>query len=129
MRQKKDPLLLTEVELEFMNILWDLGQGGVQDILDNLGKQRQLAYTSAATIMRILEEKGFVSSTKISRMYCYSPNLSKQAHQSRLLQSMAHKAFDDTPVNMVARLIEDEELSKENLDAIRKMLDAKTKSE
>jgi len=123
MRRKKDSLLLTEVELEFMNILWDLGQGGVQDILDKLGPQRQLAYTSAATIMRILEEKDFVTSTKVSRMYCYTPNLSKEAHQTRLLQSIAHKAFDNTPVNMVARLIEGAELSEENLEEIRKILD------
>jgi len=126
MRRKKDSLLLTEVELEFMNILWDLGQGGVQDILDKLGPQRQLAYTSAATIMRILEEKDFVTSTKVSRMYCYTPNLSKEAHQTRLLQSIAHKAFDNTPVNMVARLIEGAELSEENLEEIRKILDSRS---
>ena len=43
--------LLTEVELEFMNELWALGEGTVRDVLDQLPKERNLAYTSAATIL------------------------------------------------------------------------------
>ena len=54
MRPKKKTEMLTEVELEFMSRLWDLGEGTVRDVLDALSEGRRLAYTSAATILRIL---------------------------------------------------------------------------
>ncbi len=57
---------LTEVELEFMTKLWDLGEATVREVQDALGPTRKLAYTSAATILRILEQKGFVTSAKQS---------------------------------------------------------------
>ena len=60
MRKKKSRHLLTEVELEFMNELWALKQGSVREVLAQLPAERNLAYTSGATILRILEEKGFV---------------------------------------------------------------------
>ena len=56
--KKKKSELLTEVELEFMNELWALGEGTVRDVLERLPEDRNLAYTSGATILRILEQKG-----------------------------------------------------------------------
>ena len=64
MRKRKSNEFLTEVELEFMTELWKLGEGSVRDILACLPPERKLAYTSCATIMRILDEKGFVDSRK-----------------------------------------------------------------
>ena len=57
MREKKKHEFLTEVELEFMSKLWALGEATVRDVLDKLPNERGLAYTSAATILRILEQK------------------------------------------------------------------------
>ena len=62
--KKKRSELLTEVELEFMNELWALGEGTVRDVLERLPEDRNLAYTSGATILRILEQKEFVTSRK-----------------------------------------------------------------
>ena len=61
MRQKKKSEFLTEVELEFMTVLWQIGRGTVRDLIAKLAADRNLAYTSVATIMRILEQKNFVT--------------------------------------------------------------------
>jgi len=123
MRQKKNIEFLTEVELEFMTLLWKLGQGTVRDVLANLARERNLAYTSAATILRILEQKKFVESTKQGKTFIYRALLTKDAYQSRSLKNLSVKLFDDTPASLVARLVDDYNLSKEDLGEIRALLD------
>ena len=123
MRQKKKPELLTEVELEFMNALWRLEEGSVRDVMAGLAPERDLAYTSAATILRILDEKGFVTSTKSGKTLIYTPDLAKDTYQTRSLQNLSAKLFDNTPAALVARLVDDEGLTQEHLEDIRALLD------
>jgi predicted transcriptional regulator len=123
MRQKKKPEMLTEVELEFMSKLWDLGEGTVRDVLDAIAEGRRLAYTSAATILRILEQKQFVTSTRQGKTFTYRPALSKDSYQLRTLRNLSEKLFDNTPASLVARLVDDNDLSEEELDEIRALLD------
>ena len=123
MAQRKQYKLLTDVELEFMTVLWRLKKAVIRDILGNLEPHRKLAYTSAATIMRILDDKGFVQSEKSSKTYLYTPRISKDEYQSRSLRNISEKLFDSTPQALVARLVEDAELSDEALSEIRSLLD------
>ncbi|MEO3414129.1 BlaI/MecI/CopY family transcriptional regulator [Roseovarius sp. CAU 1744] len=123
MRQKKKSEFLTEVELEFMTELWALGQGSVRDVLSRLAAGRNLAYTSAATILRILEQKGFVTSEKHNKTLIYKPALAREAYQSKSLRNLSDKLFDGTPASLVARLVDDDGLSEEALEEIRALLD------
>jgi predicted transcriptional regulator len=123
MRHKKKADLLTEVELEFMTALWGLGQGSVRDVLEALAADRNLAYTSAATILRILDEQGFVNSEKEGKTLIYKPVLEKNTYQMRSLQDLSAKLFDNTPASLVARLVDDDGLSQESLEEIRALLD------
>ena len=123
MERRKTYTLLTEVELEFMTVLWRLDEATVRDVLGNLEPHRKLAYTSAATILRILEEKRFVECKKDGRTFLYRPRISKGDYQSRSLRSLSEKLFDNTPATLVARLVEDSELSEEALVEIRTLLD------
>lgn len=125
MPRKSQKRLLTEVELEFMTILWRLGEASVREILRELSRERRLAYTSAATIMRILESKGFVTSRKVGRTYHYAPSLDKDAYQSRSLQHLSETLFDSAPASLVSRLIDDGDLSEESLVEIKALLDRK----
>ena len=123
MRQKKKNEFLTEVELELMTPLWDIGEGTVKDVLALLGPDRPLAYTSAATILRIMDDKGFVSSKKRGKMFLYSPTLTKDEYQAKTLRNLSDKLFDGTPAAMVARLVNDEGLTDDALEEIRALLD------
>ncbi len=123
MRQKKKAEFLTEVELEFMTELWALEQGTVRDVLAQLAPDRNLAYTSAATILRIMEQKGFVTSEKQGKTFLYRPALAKDAYQSKTLRNLSDKLFDGTPASMVARLVNDQGISEDALEEIRALLD------
>jgi len=128
MTQKKTKFL-TEVELEFMTKLWELGQGTVRDVQDALAPARKLAYTSAATILRILEQKEFVTSAKDGKTFVYTPTLSKDTYQSRSLRNLSEKLFDNTPAALVARLVDDNDLSQEVLDEIRALIDKRLRDD
>lgn len=127
MRKKKKNDFLTEVELEFMTQLWGLGSGTVRDVLAKLVPDRNLAYTSGATIMRILEQKNFVTSDKRGKTLVYRPLLAKDAYQSRSLRNMSEKLFDNAPVSLVARLLDDADLSEDVLAQMRELLDRRLK--
>ncbi len=123
MRKKKKNDFLTEVELEFMTQLWEIGQGTVRDILACLAPDRNLAYTSGATIMRILEQKKFVTSAKNGKTLVYRALLAKDAYQSRSLRNMSEKLFDRSPAMLVARLVDDADLTQDDLSEMRALLD------
>jgi predicted transcriptional regulator len=127
MRQKKKVEFLTEVELEFMTELWALGEGSVRDVLAQLAPERNLAYTSAATILRIMEQKNFVTSEKRGKTFVYKPMLAKDAYQSKTLRNLSDKLFDGTPATMVARLVNDQGMSEQALEEIRALLDRRLK--
>lgn len=128
-REKRKTDLLTEVELEFMTELWALGEGTVRDVLRQLPEGRNLAYTSGATILRILEQKGFVTSRKAGKSHVYIPSLAKDEYQSRSLKDLSMKLFDDTPASLVARLVDDDELTSEALGQIRALVDQRLKND
>lgn len=129
MRKRKNGNLLTDVELEFMTELWALGEGSVRDVLGQLPPERNLAYTSGATILRILDEKGFVSSRKEGKNLVYTPLLEKDKYQSRSLQNLSRTLFDDTPATLVARLVDDDGLTASDLEDIRALVERRLRND
>lgn len=113
--------LLTEVELELMNILWRLDEGSVADVIEALPKERDLAYTSVSTILRILEQKKILKTRKEGRGHVYIPILKKSEYEAKSVRHMVDKVFDGAPIAMFGALV------KELLDA--KELDAAELSE
>lgn len=129
MRKRKAGNLLTDVELEFMSELWELGQGSVRDVLGKLPSERKLAYTSGATILRILEEKGFVASRKENNTLIYTPLLAKDAYQTRSLENLSRTLFDNAPAMLVARLVDGEGLTEEDLEEIRALVERRLRND
>lgn len=116
---------LTEVELELMGVIWSLGPCTVKDV--HLGVSRELAYTSVATMMKILEQKGFLRSQKGERAHTYEALLSREQYGGASLKLLAERVFEGNPSSMVMRLLDDSKLSTEELTAIRRLLDTRLK--
>ena len=115
--------LLTDTELELMLILWKLGEASVHDVIAALPPTRTMAYTTASTIIRILEKKGFARSRKEGKAHLYSPTLSKQEYESRALGHVVGRLFENTPSALVARLIDDKKLSPQEIAELKQLLD------
>jgi predicted transcriptional regulator len=113
----------TEVELEIMNAIWNIGDCTVKDVQTALQSTRELAYTSVATMMKILEQKGALMSKKDDRVHTYHPLISRQDYEMGSLRHLADNVFQGDPSAMVMRLISESKISKEELQNIRKILD------
>lgn len=113
---------LTATELEMMNVIWRLGSCTVSQVQTALRPERELAYSSVSTIVRILEQKGFVTSSKLGRGHLYSAAIAKQAYQALSLEHVVKQVFDDTPSLLVQRLLDSGSLTEEELADIRLIL-------
>jgi len=107
-----------------MTVLWRLGEANVAAVLAELPR-KPMAYTSVSTIVRILEQKGFVRSRKEGRQHVYSPLVPKQEYETVALRHVIGKLFDGAPLNLVRRLVAAEELSAEDVAELKALLKEK----
>jgi predicted transcriptional regulator len=119
---------LTEVELQLMNAIWTLGDCTVKDVQLEVSKTRELAYTSIATIMKILEQKGILKSIKTEKAHLYSSLVPKSEYEASSLKHLADNLFQGNPTSMVMRLLSDSKLSQEELSSIQMILDQRKDS-
>lgn len=117
--------MLTETELELMNIIWKLSEASVNDVLEELPTERKLAYTSVSTIMRILEQKKVLSSRKEGRGHIYSPLFSKHDYEIKTVNHIVEKVFEGTPVALVKQLLNASDLTDSELQELKAILKAK----
>lgn len=121
---KKDAnKLLTEVELELMNIIWELGGGTVNEVLSRLPKGRQLAYTTVSTMLRILEQKKVLSSQKQGRGHFYSPLIKKKDYGAKSVKHIVQNVFDGAPLKLVKTLIDSKNLSSDDIQQLQQMIE------
>ena len=118
----KSASVLTAVELEMMSVIWRIGPCSVGQVRDQLLPERALAYTSVSTMVRILEQKGYVTSQKEGRGHLYSAAVSRESYQTRSLQQFVSTVFDDTPSLLVRRLVDSNSLTPEELAQIKSIL-------
>lgn len=123
-RKKMKPAdrLLTGVELELMTIIWSQGATTVKQVADALPKTRRLAYTSVATVMKILEHKGYLRCDKQSYAHTFSPLVEKRAYEESCLDHVVENVFDGEPVALVQRLLTAKRLSAAERRAIEATL-------
>lgn len=121
-----DPRLLTELELEIMQTLWTHGEGTVRDAQAQLS-ERELAYTTVSTVLRILEQKGVVSSRKDGRAHIYTPLLSRAEHEALAVRHLVERVFDGEPQGLVAHLIDVDDLGADELARLRTLIDERLK--
>lgn len=110
-----------------MNVIWRLGPCTVNQVVEALREQRELAYTSVSTIVRILEQKGFVSSTREGRGHVYAALVQKHEYQAQTLERVVSNVFDGTPSLLVQRLLDSDTLRPEELAKIKALLEKRRK--
>jgi predicted transcriptional regulator len=117
-KPRRPDKLLTEVELELMTILWQLGGGTVSEVLERLPPSRPLAYTSVSTILRILEQKEVLTAEKVGRGHRYVPRVGRDEYQTFALRDVVGRVFGGQPLELVRRLVDAEGLKPDDLEQL-----------
>ncbi len=121
MARRKSPTL-TEVELELMDVLWEKGRSTVSEIVEALPDER-LAYSSVLTMMRILEQKGYVEHEKEGRAFVYRPLVDRNQAQKSVIGYLLKRFFNNSPELLVVNLLETEELGPAEIEKLKEMID------
>ena len=128
MARKKTPTL-TEAELRLMKVIWELKEATVSDVVENLPKNSNLAYNTVLTTMRILEDKGYLKHSKNGRAHVYSALVSKNQARQSVVSHMVKSFFNDSPELLLVSLIENENISKEDIDSLKELINKQSGNE
>jgi BlaI family transcriptional regulator, penicillinase repressor len=103
---------LTERELEIMQVFWRRGELSVADVKDDLAASGfELAYTTVATLVRILADKGFVQQINEQRPFIFRPVKSYEEVSGKLLTDLVERVFQGSREQLLVRLMEQKKLS------------------
>jgi BlaI family penicillinase repressor len=115
--------LLTPLELKVMNVLWRLRKAFVKEMIEAWPDQDAPKYNTVSTIVRILQEKGFVDHKAFGRSHQYFPAISKAQYQKRHLRSVVSDVFSGSMSGLVSALLDDEKISKKELSDLKKLIE------
>jgi BlaI family transcriptional regulator, penicillinase repressor len=115
---------LTERELEVMHVFWDRGESTVAQVRDALASAgRRLAYTTVATLIRILTEKEFLAQTNDERPFAYRPLRSFDEVSRRMVGDLVHRLFNGSREQLLVHLIDDQALTLKERSILEKILE------
>ena len=106
---------LTKAEEEIMQVLWALGAGFVKDILAQL-KEPKPAYNTVSTIVRILQQKGFVGHEIFGKSHKYHPLITKELYTKSFMKGFVKRYFDGSYQQMVSFFTKEDNLSLTDLE-------------
>jgi BlaI family transcriptional regulator, penicillinase repressor len=120
---------LTERELEVMHVFWKLEEATAAEVRDELshgGLDR--AYTTVATLVRILLDKGFLDQQPGDRPFRYRPARSYEEVSRRLLGDLVERVFAGSREQLLVRLVEQKKLTSKERAALEAILNSQGKA-
>jgi len=117
---------LTRAEEQVMQVLWKLDKAFAKDVLAKMPKPRP-AITTVSTIIRILEQKGFVGHTAFGKSHQYHPLVKKETYSDRQMHKVVKDYFGGSLHGLVSSFVEKNDLDVQELDEIMKLLKAHKK--
>jgi BlaI family transcriptional regulator, penicillinase repressor len=112
---------LAKREEQIMQVYWDLNKAFIRDIIPMLPDPKP-HYNSVATMVKILEEKGFLDHETIVNMNCYFPVITREMYQQFAMKDVVSQYFDNSYPRMLAFFAKEQNLSDEQLDEILKII-------
>ncbi len=115
---------LTKAEEEIMQVLWELDSAFVKDIITKLPKPKP-AYNTVSTIVRILQQKGFVGHETHGKSHQYYPLVTKEAYTRSFMKGFVKRYFSGSYRQMVSFFTKEDNLSLSELEQLLKELKSK----
>jgi BlaI family transcriptional regulator, penicillinase repressor len=112
---------LTKAEEQVMQILWKIKKGFVKDILEKIDEPKP-AYTTVSTIVRILQEKGFVSHKEYGRTHLYFPVISKDNYSKAHMGNFVRDYFSNSYRKMMSFFAREESISIKEMEEIMNLM-------
>jgi len=117
-----ETIRLSEVQLALMRVLWRQGEATIAQVCEAVSEERRLAYTSVATMLKRLEQRGVVTAHKVGREWVYRPCVSESVVRRSMVGELLSGLFAGDASALMSHLVEQETIAEEDLDKIRQLL-------
>lgn len=111
-----------------MKIVWQRGESTVRDVYEALLERRKVAYTTVMTMMKILEQKGHLRKTSEDKAHLYTPAKPKTQVIQTMVKDFVQRVFNGSAEPLVVHLLENKNLSDEEIRVIEGLLKRRRKS-
>lgn len=119
---------LSPLELEVMNLVWDLGESTSAEIVEAFTRHRPLAPTTIRTVLANVEEKGYLQRVPTTeRALRYKPSFPREAVATQTMQQLVGRLFGGSSKLAIAQLLASEQLGDDELEEIQKMVTRRRK--
>jgi predicted transcriptional regulator len=113
---------LTKAEERVMQVVWALdGPFFVKDLLDKLPDNPP--YNTVASVVRLLEAKGFLGYKAYGRTHEYFPQITREQYRKRGFRQLLESYFDGSPARLLSFMAEEKHLTREELEELRRLID------
>lgn len=117
---------LTNKEEEIMQVLWQLEKAFVNDILEKMPEPKP-HYNTLSTIVRLLEEKGFVNHKSYGKSHQYFPVISLESYRNVFVKDSMKKYFGNSVSNLINYFVKDEKLSEDEIKELLEIIEKNKK--
>ena len=122
MARKKSPNL-TDAELRLMEVVWEKGKATVSEVVQSLPANAPPAYSTVLTMLRILENKGYLQHTKEGRAFVYRPAIEREKARENAIGHLLRRFFGNSPEMLMLNLLEGKKIGVKELARLRKRIE------
>ena len=123
----KRDVSLSDMQFALMRTLWDAGRATTAEVHERVGKPRQLAYTTVATLLTRLEKRGLVKSVKEQGERVFKPTVTEGEVTRSMVSSLVDTLFRGDPSALVSHLVNEKDIDRDDIEAVRKLMAKKGK--
>jgi BlaI family penicillinase repressor len=120
---------LGDLQLKIMKVLWEREEAGVADVLQALGADAGLAYTTVATMLRKMEARGLVEHVSEGRRFLYRAAVSPDAVTQSMADDILERLFEGRLSDLLSHLLSTREVSREELAELERLIAQKRKKQ
>ena len=113
---------LGDLQLKIMKVLWQRGESTVSDVFDAVGKERDLAYTTIATMLRKMEARELIVHRAEGRTFVYRAAIDSHSVTSNMSDHLLDRLFEGSLSDLVCHLLSTREVSRDELAKIEKLI-------
>ena len=106
-----------------MKIVWERDRSTVRDVYEALLERRKVAYTTVMTMMKILEQKGYVTKDRADRAFVYRPARPRQQVLGGMVREFIDRVFDGASKPMLVHLVKHTKLSEKERKALLRAIE------
>lgn len=119
---QRNAILPTRAELRILNVLWEVGQGTVEDVISHSSLSPKPNYKTTQTILRIMEEKGLVRHENRGRVFVFTPCVTREEVGRLSVQTLLHQNFGGSPAELLVNLLEANPVNEAELEELEALI-------